>query len=192
MPLEKAKLMSFYPGEAPTIEFMFNPTQMSIQRTCKWQSEPGNRGNAALPKVNFSGVDPYKLTLSQIVFDTYETRNSVIDQYLKNIKKGVESPDGKDKRPPVYILAWGKKQSFPCVMLSISYKIDKFLADGTPVRAIVDISLQEVDKENPPGDHQSASKGANRQKDSIAARKNRASSTQKTNPFVPESEQSSY
>ncbi|GAA6616030.1 hypothetical protein [Scytonema sp. NUACC26] len=192
MPLEKAKLMAFYTGEAPTIEFMFNPTQLSFQRNCKWENDPGNRGNTTLPKVNFSGVEPYKLTLSQIVFDTYETRKSVIEQYIKNIKKGVESPDGKDKRPPVYILVWGDKKSFPCVMLSLSYKIDKFLANGTPVRAIVDISLQEVDKENPPGDHQSASKGNNRQKDSIAARKNRASATQPSTFFVPESEQSSY
>jgi hypothetical protein len=40
-----------------------------------------------------------------------------------------------------------------------------FLNDGTPVRAIVEISLQEVDKNNMPGGRQSASQGADRTPD---------------------------
>jgi hypothetical protein len=34
-----------------------------------------------------------------------------------------------------------------------------FLSDGTPVRALVDIALQEVDKNNLPGGRKSDSKG---------------------------------
>ena len=41
-----------------------------------------------------------------------------------------------------------------------------FLTDGTPVRAMVDISLQEVDKNNLPGGTESASKASDRQPDS--------------------------
>ena len=37
-----------------------------------------------------------------------------------------------------------------------------FLTDGTPVRAIVDISLQEVDRTNLPGNRKSASTGSDR------------------------------
>jgi Contractile injection system tube protein len=164
--LQKASLQPFSGETAETIELMFNPTQLAFARTVKWQSEQGGRGKkTALPKVNFSGVDPYKLTLNQLVFDTYEEGKSVIDKYIKKLKKGVESPesqDGQNKRPPVYILMWGGKSSFPCVMTSLSYKLDMFLPDGTPVRALVDISLQEVDMENPPGDMKSDSKGAAR------------------------------
>jgi hypothetical protein len=152
--LEKAELLPL-PGEpGERVELMFNPTLLTFARTVKWQSEQGNRGNSALPKVNFSGVDPFKLTLSQVVFDTYEVRQSVIEQYIKKLKKGVESPDGQNKRPPVYWFVWGQRKSFPCVMTNLSYKLDLFLPDGTPVRALVDISLQEVEKENLPGDYQ--------------------------------------
>lgn len=155
-PLEKAKLVPL-PGEpGEEIEFMYNPTLLTLARTVDWQSEQGNRGISALPKVNFSGVKPYKLTISQVVFDTYEIRKSVMDEYIKKLKQGVESPNAQDKRPPVYVLTWGQRKSFPCVMISLTYKLDMFLSDGTPVRALVDISLQEVEKENPPGNTQPA------------------------------------
>ena len=171
MPLEKATLtpLPSEPGGVP-VEFMFNPTMLSIARSVKWQSETGNRGNSALPKVNFSGVDPYKLTLSQIVFDTYETLESVVEKYIKKLKKGVESPDGQKQRPPVYVLNWGQNKTFPCVMTSLTYKLDMFLSDGTPVRALVDIALQEVDKDNLPGDKQPTADKKARQQDSRSSR----------------------
>lgn len=170
--LEKAQLIPLSTEEVQDrIDFMFNPTQLSLARTVKWQSEQGNRGNSALPKVNFSGVDPFKLTISQVVFDTYEIRESVVQLYIKKLKKGVESPNGQNKRPPVYQFVWGNFRSFPCVITSLSYKLDLFLPDGTPVRALVDISLQEVEKENLPGDRQPQ---ADRQRDSRQARQQQA------------------
>lgn len=159
--LEKAKLVAFN-GEAPDIELMFNPTDISFSRSVKWESHEGNRGTSLLPKVNFSGVDPYKFTLKQLLFDTYETKESVM-KYIDIIKKGVETIEGApDKRPPVYIFTWQQKY-FYCVMTSLTYTLNMFLTDGTPVRAMVDISLQEVDKNNMPGGKESASKGSDRQ-----------------------------
>ncbi|BAY06923.1 CIS tube protein [Calothrix sp. NIES-2098] len=159
--LQKAKLVA-YEGEAPDIELMFNPTEISFSRTVSWEKEKGNRGTTLLPKVNFSGLEPYKFTLKQLLFDTYETKQSVMD-YIDIIKQGVETIErNPDKRPPVYRFIWGIEY-FHCVITSLTYNLNMFLTDGTPVRAIVDISLQEVDKKNPPGGRQSASKGANRQ-----------------------------
>ncbi|WP_414625207.1 hypothetical protein [Calothrix sp. CCY 0018] len=159
--LEKAKLKA-YNGEAPDIELMFNPSEISFSRTVNWQQDPGNRGTSLLPKVNFSGVKPYEFTLKQLIFDTYETKESVMT-YINIIKKGVETIDTKpDTRPPVYTFVW-KDEYFFCVMLSLTYTLNMFLTDGTPVRAMVDISLQEVDKNNLPGGTESASQGQQRQ-----------------------------
>ncbi|MEH1971377.1 MULTISPECIES: CIS tube protein [unclassified Nostoc] len=159
--LEKAKLVA-YNGEAPDIELMFNPTDISFARTVKWESKQGNRGTTLLPKVNFSGVEPYKFTLKQLLYDTYETKESVMKKYIDNIKKGVETINrATDKRPPVYILTWGTEY-FYCVITSLTYTLNMFLSDGTPVRALVDIALQEVDKNNLPGGRESDSKGASR------------------------------
>lgn len=153
MALEKAKLMvhsSPYNGEAKDITFMFNPTEVSFTRRATWESDRGNRGTSLLPKVNFSGVDPYEFTLANLLFDTYETKASVMTQYIDNIKQGVSAKSGIPSRPPVYVFVW-KDKYFHCVMSSLTYKLTLFLSDGTPVRAIVDISLREVDPENLPG-----------------------------------------
>jgi hypothetical protein len=86
-------------------------------------------------------------------------------KYIDNIKKGVETiSKTTDKRPPVYIFTWGNEY-FYCVITSLTYTLNMFLSDGTPVRAMVDIALQEVDKNNLPGGRESASKGGDRKKD---------------------------
>ena len=133
------------PGQ--DIKLMFNPTEISLARTVSWKSEPGNKSKTLLPKTNFSAVEPYKLTLKQLLFDTYETKNSVVKEHIDVIKKGVTAEKGKDKRPPVYIFSWGEKY-FHCVITSLTYTLTMFLSDGTPVRAMVDIALQEVDENN--------------------------------------------
>lgn len=179
-PLEKAELHPL-PGEpGELVEFMFNPTLLTFTRTVKWQSEQGNRGESALPKVNFSGVDPFKLTLRQVVFDTYEQRECVVEQYIKKLKKAVESPNGQNKRPPVYYLIWGSRKSFPCVMTNLTYKLDMFLPNGTPVRALVDMTLQEVEKENLPGDRQ-----PNTSDQSRSGSESRAAREQRNQPQLP-------
>lgn len=153
MPLEKAKLLvhsSPYNGEARDIEFMFNPTEISFARSVTWSSDSGNRGTSLLPKVNFSGVEPYEFTLSNLLFDTYETKTSVVEKYINNIKQGVTARAQTPSRPPVYIFVW-KDKYFHCVMKSLTYKLTMFHTDGTPLRALVDISLQEVDPQNLPG-----------------------------------------
>lgn len=170
--LEKARLHCL-DNSLDSIDLMFNPTQLTFARSVRWQAEQGNRGDSGLPKVNFSGVDPYKLNLGQLVFDTYETRESVIVKYINKLKKGVESQqhnDNNDKRPPVYALEWGSHSYFPCVIVSLSYRLDLFLPDGTPVRALADLSLQEVDRQNLPGGLRSQSTGSARENDSRLAR----------------------
>lgn len=155
--LKKATLKA-RKGEGQDIEFMFNPEEISFTRSVTWESDKGNRGSQLLPKVNFSGVEPFKFTLKQLLFDTYESKESVM-KYVNMIKKGVEKMDNAkaDSRPPVYIFTWSDEY-FHCVITSLTYKLNMFLTDGTPVRAIVDISLQEVDPAYSPLNKESKSK----------------------------------
>ena len=76
---------------------------------------------------------------------------------MNNIKQGVTARAQTPSRPPVYIFVW-KDKYFHCVMTRLSYKLTMFHTDGTPVRALVDISLQEVDPENLPGDTATSAK----------------------------------
>ena len=49
------------------------------------------------------------------------------------------------KHPPVYYFMWGEQNYMTCMITKLSYKLTMFLPDGTPVRALVDVSLKEVD-----------------------------------------------
>lgn len=146
MPLEKGKLIvySARDNDAEDIEFMFNPQEVSFTRNVGWHSDRGNRGTTLLPKIRFGGLDPYEFTLQNLLFDTYEEKTSVMDDYIENIKQGVTARGNSHAQPPVYIFAWGEEY-FHCVITSLTYRLTMFLEDGTPVRAVVDISLREVD-----------------------------------------------
>jgi hypothetical protein len=143
--LEKAQLIS---DESETIEFMFNPTELTFEYSVNVNSEAGARTTSGLPKVSFAYRDPCTLSISNIIFDTYEAGTSVLD-YINKLKKAVQfSSQGKgsEKRPPFYIFAWGQQQYIRCFVTRLSYRLTRFLSDGTPVQARVDLTLTEIDK----------------------------------------------
>lgn len=157
MDLEKAKLV-LAEGGGEELVFMFNPTQLVFSRSAKWDADnPSRNDQDLLPKVNFKGIDPYQLTISDVLFDTYETGVPVSEQIRKfqatvnpsiSQDSGGGSSSGKSKRPPVYIFRWGTEQtfSFRCVVKKLDFTYTMFLPDGTPVRAKMTLNLQEVDK----------------------------------------------
>ena len=162
--LEKVTLIN-QDDKGNDIVVMFNPTEINLTRAVKWEPAKASGGEGLLPKINFSAVEPYKLTLKQLLFDTYETKESVM-KYVNVIKAGVTPEKSKAKRPPVYIFHWGSKEEyFHCVITSLSYTLTMFLTDGTPVRAMVDISLQEVEKNNLPGGKPSTATKGKKQAD---------------------------
>ncbi|MEO1592365.1 MAG: hypothetical protein AAFU71_13905 [Cyanobacteria bacterium J06632_22] len=139
--LVKAKLLA--QGGGNNIEFMFNPTELSFSRSMQLNSCDGARTDDGLPKVSFGSPEAYSLTLSGLIFDTYESGENVIEKHIDKFREAVEFLDGKE-RPPMYIFAWGTQQYIRCFVQSLTYKLTMFLPDGTPVRASVDVTLQEI------------------------------------------------
>lgn len=139
----KAKLMAQDGGD--NIEFMFNPTELSFSRSNSITKPDGARTDGGLPKVSFGSPEPYKLTLSNLLFDTYETGENVYTKYISKFRQAVEFLQSKE-RPPVYLFTWGSQEYLRCFVQSLSYKLTLFLPDGTPVRATVDLTLEEVDE----------------------------------------------
>lgn len=145
--LVKAKLIALE-GAAPDIEFMFNPTQLDFSQTINLNKDGAARTGRGLPKVSFAYPEPCTLTISNIIFDTYEDSSSVLI-HLKKFEKAVnfaEAGSGANKRPPVYIFTWGDQQYIRCFVKSLNYSLTMFLPDGTPVRAKISITLEEVDE----------------------------------------------
>ena len=150
MELAKATLTCLDDG-ANTIKFMFNPSQLSFEGIVETSENPGARGeNTGTPKVNFSNIKAYKITISNILFDTYEEGGDVRDKYINKFKKTVEFAPGK-KRTPIYRFQWGEQIYLrACFVEKLNYKLTMFLPNGIPVRATIDsLTLKEADEPKP-------------------------------------------
>ena len=169
--LEKAKLEPA-PGEKATpIEFMFNPTELKFSRSIVIEQAAGSTTKKGQNQTSFKHPTPYQLTISNIILDTYEKQGEERN-VLKPLKpftdavayikeagtepsgqtkgtaqaKETEQPFGKHaKRPPIYLFAWGKNSYLRCFIKSCNFRLTMFLPDGTPVRAIIDLTLEQVD-----------------------------------------------
>jgi nucleoid-associated protein YgaU len=148
-PLQKAYLKPLE-GSGKTVEFMFNPTELTISKRVAWQA--GKQKGVDLPEVEFKGGQPRTTTLNLFV-DMYEENKSVYDDFVKDLEK-LASVDPqqqkKDKkpRPPFVRFGWGKTVLFKSVITSLKVNYTLFHADGRPARAKVTIELQEV-KDDP-------------------------------------------
>ena len=88
------------------------------------------------------------------MFDTYESGKSVLDS-VKKLSKAVEFTEqgkGQNQRPPIYLFTWGKYEYLRAFVKDFSCRLTLFLPDGTPVRAIIDLTLEQVDPPQPPSD----------------------------------------
>ncbi|AFY32735.1 hypothetical protein [Calothrix sp. PCC 7507] len=145
--LVKAKLIACDKG-AEDIEFMFNPTQLDFGQTISLNKNPGARTGRGLPKVTFGYPEPCTLNIRDIFFDTYEDGSNVLT-HISKFQKAVDfaqAGEGKEKRPPIYVFTWGEQKYIRCFVISINYSLMMFLPDGTPVRAKLDLTLEEVDE----------------------------------------------
>ena len=102
------------------------------------------------------------MTISNIILDTYENekddRNVLTPlkqftdaiTYLKEGEtKKTDKQSGEGKRPPIYIFTWGQNRYLRCLIKSCNFRLTLFLEDGTPVRAIVDLTLEQADETKP-------------------------------------------
>ncbi len=143
MTLVKAKLKSDDGGGE--INFMFNPSHITIKNSSDIRPRPGARTAKGLPKMTFAYPEPKVITINDIRFDTYETGKSVMP-YLQSFEKALNFVS-EEKRPPTYVFSWGSQQYIRCFIKELSYDLTMFLPDGTPVRAVIkSLTLTEIDE----------------------------------------------
>ena len=144
--LQKAKLVPIGAGQA--IDFMFNPNELVFEGVVETADNPGARSaESGKPKVSFSNIKAYKVTLNNILFDTYEDGENVVKKYIDSFRQAVEFVGGEE-RPPIFQFIWGNQRYFrACFVEQLNYKLTMFMPDGTPVRAVIDsLTLKEVDE----------------------------------------------
>jgi hypothetical protein len=137
------------------IKFQFNPKEVSITKSAKWERKPTKEKKAGPPE--YSGAEPCKLTL-ELFFDA--TMNSGVD-VVKSVDKLFsccvpckEVKKGEQAMPFLVVFNWGSVRSFAAYISQVQAKFTRFAANGIPIRAVCTVNLEEIDvtpdpKQNP-------------------------------------------
>ena len=155
--MDKAQLSLYDPspsangGGAPgasrgVITFQFNPKEVTITKAAKWERKPTKGSKKAGPP-EFTGPEPSKMTL-EMFFDATGPRDgsvvAAVEKLLSCCVPTEESAGQKKPTPPLVVLHWGTISSFPAFVTSVSAKFTLFHSDGTPIRAVCSVSLEEM------------------------------------------------
>jgi hypothetical protein len=142
------------------VEAMFNPKEIGIDKTIPWNKHKSSVAN--VPVLEFTDPDGKEMNV-ELLFDTFEQRESVWDKYIKTLEKLTKVIKAK-KRPPMVLFTWGTAfPSFMGVIASLGVKYTMFLPDGTPCRATATLKLKQAKslkvKENKDGKNTKAEYG---------------------------------
>lgn len=156
------------------VQCHFNPNEISISRSNTWSADKSSGSGVA--NVNFGGMGPLTLQVT-VIFDTYfpdntnvkDVREAATDKLMSLMGASVNTPSktGKTPRPPHVQFSWGLFQSFHGVITQMSVKFTLFTPEGMPVRATVQVAMQEVPPEGP----RTAKKGQNPTSQAAGARR---------------------
>jgi nucleoid-associated protein YgaU len=137
-----------------TVKVLFNPKEYTFKKSNQWQQKKNAGGN--VPKMTFGGGDPASLDM-ELFFDTFtekraegadprDVRKAYTDAIWKmmDVDKELHQERNDTGRPPVVRFQWGEAWSFNAVIKNISQKFTLFLPNGTPVRATLTVTFQEV------------------------------------------------
>ncbi|HAC65215.1 MAG TPA: hypothetical protein DCF68_17225 [Cyanothece sp. UBA12306] len=156
--LEKAILIHQPRDNDKNIEFMFNPTELEFDHELILNEGKTARGDSGYPKISYGYRKPCILTIKNILFDGYEMGDS-IGGYINKLTQTVyfaNSGEAKNKRPPTYIFAWGNQRYFACFIQRLTYRLTRFLQNGTPIQAVANLTLVKVDNPEATGGNNSA------------------------------------
>jgi nucleoid-associated protein YgaU len=135
------------PGaERGSLAFQFNPKEVTITKQAKWERKTTKGSTTAAPP-EFSGPEPSKMTLEMFFDATGKQDGSVVKavETLFSCCVATEKSVGQNwPTPPVVVLHWGAISSFPAFVTSVSAKFTLFKSDGTPIRAVCSVSLDEM------------------------------------------------
>jgi hypothetical protein len=157
--LVKAKLVIIDPKAKPGQkgkEFLlqYNPQKVTIEKGVKYTKVAD--GGYDVPNKQFVGGNARIVDFDEIIFDTFEERKSVWEKYVQPLETLLHIEE-TIHRPFQIMLVWGNflKQpgasgnpqamdSIQCQVVSMKTTYTLFLEDGTPVRARMKLTLEEV------------------------------------------------
>ncbi len=167
--MPKAFIENLDTGER--ISVLFNPKEYSISKSNYWQSYRTTGAN--LPSTTFATGQPATMRV-ELFFDTYEEKMDVRRHTNKIARrmevKIQEEGEGRKLRPPKVKFHWGLSWTFKAVITHMTQNFTLFLPTGTPVRATVDVTFQQIEDEKSfPGQNPTSGGAGGRRTHLVAA-----------------------
>jgi hypothetical protein len=135
------------------IDCLFNPKEYTIEKSVEWTAPTGAGKNTS--KLEFKSGKPATMKV-ELFFDTYEADEKDVSVHTKKIfdlmkvDESLQDKKSKKGRPAKVLFIWGQNKEsrrvvFQSVVQSVSAKYTLFLADGTPVRATLNVAFTQID-----------------------------------------------
>jgi nucleoid-associated protein YgaU len=142
---ERATLTLRDSDEEP-LSCQFNPTEYTISKSSAWTRVPVRAAvSAAIPE--FVGTNAAQLSL-ELFFDAREHNQTGVSESVNRLlswtQPSARSIDRNAPSPPVVAFEWGRSDVFDAYLSSVSARYVLFRRDGTPIRAHVTLSLEEI------------------------------------------------
>lgn len=136
--LEKAQIKILNGSESgTTVECAFNPQEYRLEKRMDYG---GHSTLLDVPITQFTGGQADTLTM-ELFFDTTDDESDV-RSYTDTIDT-LLSVDGSLHAPPLCRFVWGGGLDFKAHLVSANKRFTRFLNDGTPVRAWVNVTFRE-------------------------------------------------
>jgi nucleoid-associated protein YgaU len=123
----------------------FNPTSLHTTRTAAWEAQ--KTPSQAAPDLSYLGTDDGELTVDILLHADGEAAGrdvrAATDDLLALLDPTVALTGRAQRRPPTVQFVWGAFSSFVAVCHSVDVTTALFDADGTPLRAVVKLSLRQ-------------------------------------------------
>ena len=147
--LEKAKLSIFKVStESPVafpageLECYINPHTIRIDKEVEFKEEPHSQ---SLVSLKYSHTKPMCLTLGELWFDSYDTRESVRLKYIDTLEGLLDyNPDSHVVNAVVFTWATKHISLYVFAVSKIEVEYNLFLPDGTPCRAKAMVHLRQL------------------------------------------------
>jgi hypothetical protein len=131
----KAQLLPLDADGSPVsgagIAVQFNPSAYSVQWNMSW--------NEVGQSLQWTGTAPGDLVLT-LNYDSYEERSDVRDK-TRHIKDRLDPGRSRTGQAVGCLFQWGKT-TYKGVVQSLKEDFSLFLADGTPVRSVITLTLK--------------------------------------------------
>jgi nucleoid-associated protein YgaU len=129
-----------------SVEFQFNPKELSLSKSAKWERKPA-RGSKTAGPPEFRGAEPSKISLELFFDETGKLDGSVVKNVEKLLGCCVPTEETRGQKrglPPLVVFQWGPIVGFPAFITSVTAKYTLFDSTGAPLRATCTVALEEL------------------------------------------------